>query len=660
LDANNWFNNASGLPKTATRQNDFGGTLGGPVRIPRLYDGRNRTFFFFSYEGMRLRSPQAATTTEVPSLAVRQSAPAVLQPFLNAFPLPNGAVAPNGNAYFTASYSSPSSLDSIGVRFDHSFNDRFKIFGRFSSTPSSVTSRYSYGLSAVDRESLTSKLVTLGSTNVLTPNLNSDFHFNHTGNGTDSNQLIDDFGGAVPLSFASIPGLGTGTPGWLYFRIPGNNFPTYGLSPSSSRQRVLNLVETLNWSKAQHSLKWGIDYRRISNSSPLPDFYIQAGYGSIQEILANQPFILRVFRTGITMRPVYQNFSAFVQDEWRASARLSLSLGLRWELNPAPRDSDGNQPFNVDQISNLATTKLAPQGSALWNTTYANFAPRVGLAYRLNQSAGFETVLRLGAGLFYDTGNTLGSSGYFYSAGITSSAFFNTGFPLTQSQIDSIPAPGVNPPYASRVHAFNPDLQLPQVWQWNGTMEQRLGENQTLQIGYVGSTGSRLLANLSFDPASVGNPNFPPTTAASTSGLYLTNNWGRSNYNAFQAQFQRRLSSHVQALASYTWSHSIDNASSNFVLQKLLRGNSDFDLRHNFQASLSYDGAAPFRARPLSALFNHWGADSRLFIRSVMPIDIVGTSGTDPGSGATVQFEPNLIPASRSTCTALAIQPAGV
>jgi len=164
LDAANWFDSAHGGAKQAERQNDFGGTLGGPVFVPHLYNGKDKTFFFFSYEGLRLSAPQAAVTTEVASLSLRQNAPSVLQPFLNAFPVPNGADLGNGLAYFTAGYSSPSRLDSTSVRIDHAFGDRLKAFGRFSDAPSSTMTRYPWGLSQRDLQDLKSKVVTLGAT----------------------------------------------------------------------------------------------------------------------------------------------------------------------------------------------------------------------------------------------------------------------------------------------------------------------------------------------------------------------------------------------------------------------------------------------------------------------------------------------------------------
>ena len=88
FDANDWFNDHYGEAQSALQQNDFGGTIGGPVWIPRLYNGRNSTFFFVSYEGLRLNQPQAATLQYVPSLNLRESAATSIQPILNAFPIP--------------------------------------------------------------------------------------------------------------------------------------------------------------------------------------------------------------------------------------------------------------------------------------------------------------------------------------------------------------------------------------------------------------------------------------------------------------------------------------------------------------------------------------------------------------------------------------------
>jgi len=115
FDANDWFNNYYGKPESALRQNDFGGTLGGPVEVPHLYNGKDKTFFFFSYEGLRVIQPQPAAVSYAPDLALRQSAPAVLQPVLNAYPIPNGPDLGNGLAEYIGNWSNPSSIDAYSV-----------------------------------------------------------------------------------------------------------------------------------------------------------------------------------------------------------------------------------------------------------------------------------------------------------------------------------------------------------------------------------------------------------------------------------------------------------------------------------------------------------------------------------------------------------------
>src|SRR5207244_3844424 len=109
--------------------------------------------------------------------------------------------------------------------------------------------------------------------------------------------------------------------------------------------------------------------------------------------------------------PVYRNFSAFAQDEWRVTLRLNLSMGLRWEVNPSPGSARGIKPYTVLGDS-LSTLTLAQQGTPLWRTSWYNFAPRLGAAYILRNSPGHETVVRGGAGLYFDTGQQLGSQGY--------------------------------------------------------------------------------------------------------------------------------------------------------------------------------------------------------------------------------------------------------
>ena len=133
LDANNWFANNAGLQRAELRQNDFGGVLGGPILKDKL-------FFFGSYEGLRVRQPRVANTYE-PTLATLQSAPAVVQPLLNAFPKPNGKDLGNGTAQFLADYSDPSELNAGSIRIDYLASKKITIFGRYNDAPSNLDAR---------------------------------------------------------------------------------------------------------------------------------------------------------------------------------------------------------------------------------------------------------------------------------------------------------------------------------------------------------------------------------------------------------------------------------------------------------------------------------------------------------------------------------------
>src|SRR5580693_332476 len=133
LDARDWFVNFNGLAKPDERQNDFGGVVGGPIR-------KDKTFFFFSYEGLRLRQP-ATQQTAVPDAASRQQAPASVRPYLDAYPLPNGASLGAGLAQFNAGYSNPSSLDATSLRVDHVINSKLNLFARYNYSPSDLSQR---------------------------------------------------------------------------------------------------------------------------------------------------------------------------------------------------------------------------------------------------------------------------------------------------------------------------------------------------------------------------------------------------------------------------------------------------------------------------------------------------------------------------------------
>lgn len=654
FDAANFFTNARNTAKPATRQNDFGGTFSGPLPflnfgegVPVTSNGKDKTFFFFSYEGLRLRTPQIGTDLQVPSFALRAEAAAVWRPLLNAFPIPNGAeiLASNGQpiglALYTAGYSNPSSIDAVSIRIDHRFSDRFSIFGRYGDTPSESTSRLPTNLAQTQTNELRNQTLTIGSNYFFNSNMVNDFRFNFTRNKSFSIYETTDFGGAVPYNLPDIPTVSGSSNNRINVAFLFGGRPSFSLLNQTANQNQFNIVDTVSTVVGNHTLKFGVDYRQTSSALTLPPRFMPINVSNQSEFVTNvmTNFNLVVYSLD-KLRPIYRNFSAFVQDEWRVNSRLSLSLGLRYEINPAPVDGNDNPPYTIDQIENLATTKLlTTRDQPLWKTTYNNFAPRLGVAYQLSDRNGWKTVLRTGAGIYYDLGNTQASDGYGRAGFRTTTRFANAAFPLTQAQVNSIPPPSITTPYAETILTDDPNLNLPFTVQWNGSIEQSLGGKQTLTVSYVGASGQRLLLDRSYTPRGLGNMNFLAQAA-----LVLTTNAGRSDYHALQTQFQRRLSRGFQANASYTWSHSIDNATSNFTISQLTRGDSDFDIRHNFQSALSYDIPGDYESSFLSAVLKNWAIDGRISARSALPVNIIGATGVDSNIPyLTLNFQPNVV-----------------
>jgi hypothetical protein len=635
MDANDWFNNYYSVARPGMHQNDFGGTLGGRLFVPKIYDGQDKTFFFYSYEGLRVQSPFAAQAYDVPTVAVRQSVPSAFQQVLDAFPLPsaNGTDFGDGIATFIGGYSNPGSLDSSSLRIDHAFNDRFSIFGRAYYTPSSQGGRYVDNPSILTPVHSKVKGITLGATNLFSPRLSNEFRFNLTGNNQDAGYSSSSYGGAKPLNVGGLPGLTNND--WFVFTIFYENISHVAYEPQSTRQRQVNAVDSVTASLGRHTLKFGVDYRRLVTSETLPPIY-EFGYVldetglTTANVDSSGTFYL------LPVKPVYQNFSLYAQDEWKVSSRLSASLGLRWDLNPAPTDANGNNPYGIT-TANLATMLLAPQNSSLWKTRYTNFAPRLGLAYQANQAPGHKTVIRAGGGIFYDTGSPTGSYGY-NGPGFSSNVFPTGAFPLTTDELGTAPPAVLTPPYQNTIMASDPNLRSPYAVQWNAAVEQALGEKQSLTLNYVGSAGRRLTIQRVYEPQNVGN-----TAFSGGYGIYLTTNGATSNYNALQASFQRKLSQGLQALLSYTWSHAIDDDSSNFYVYEQLRANSDYDIRNNFQAAVTYDIPGRVENRFAGAILDHWATDVRVSARSSTPVDVIGSQGIDLQTGAEANFHPNRI-----------------
>lgn len=643
FDATDWFNDYYGIKQSALNQNDFGGTLGGPLRIPFLYNGKDRTFFFISYEGLRLTAPQPAQASFVPDLCLRGTsdncpsgigpADKTLWPALNAFPIPNGSEAlatvpcapasdptcspagtkqvPSGLANYIASWSDPASIDSTSVRFDHTIGSKLRLFFRFSDTTSSAGTRLGgitgYVPSVNQVTGSVMRTYTAGSSSLLSDRISNEFRLNYSSNQTIQTQDIQAFGGGVPVDLAKLSRVVDGS--LVLVNLTYDGYTSFlEQQRQSGAQRQWNLVDTISLSSGRHQLRLGIDYRRLMPIAVTANPFLVYLYTSESNVESNSALV--VPQAHSPAFPLYQNFSAFVQDEWKASPRLTLSLGLRWELNPAPSVTQGLRPYAI-QGSGPNDWTLAPQGTSLWRTTWYNFAPRFGVAYILHAKPGWETMVRSGGGLFYDTGQQAGSYG-FEGPGFSAFSVVPSSFPVNGPAV--VP-PIVNPPQGPFPNVIAPvrDLQLPYTLQWNASVEQALGKPQALTVSYVGSHAARLLQTNNFEPAN--NP--------TTSLFYVIQNGLTSDYDSLQGQFRRRLTQGLTILGVYTWSHCIDYGSQNFLFG-YQRGNCDFDVRQNFSAAFSYDLPPLGHNAVAKAVLNHWGVDNRFTVRSGFPVTLTG------------------------------------
>jgi hypothetical protein len=597
LDANDWFANRAGQSRAPLRMTEFGAAVGGPLR-------RNHTFFFLDYDGLRLRQP-FAWRTAVPDQTVRDAATGWVPLVLNLFPAPNGGALGPGLAEWTGRNQRPARLDTASLRLDQAITSRIAVFARYSQTPS----RNEFGNTQINTLSLNSRSFTAGASLRFNAGAALDLRYNHS--RTTAESYWQPAGGPLPACYFALvaQALGRTENSCAYlarFLIAGVGQISSG--PESDRgQSQSQVAGVAMLSKGDHLVRLGADYRRLA-----PRRHDRAPtLGLIGDSLTDFLSVSNLWAASaaaIDASTLLGETSLFVQDTWRIGSRLTGTLGLRWELEPAPQRT---------------VPALNPYGdSGLWARRYNNLAPRLGFAFRPRAAGGI--VLRAGAGIYYNSSLSIATD--LINGGPFSIAQFSSG------------RLGFVASYLG--YTFAPGLRVPWVAQWSGSIEHGTPGHGLVSLGYAGAIGRALLRREAGGPGT-----------SDRLQLVEATNHGSSSFHALEAQARGRFGAHLQGLLSYTWAHSIDNGSSDAALQWTSeawsaagdKGPSDFDVRHSFSAALTCDlPGLTGRAPALKAVTRNWQLDGIFRARTGFPIAVLNAESA-LGLAFANAFRPDLV-----------------
>ena len=644
LDANNFFNNANGVPRTPARNNFFGGTLGGPLK-------KDRTFFFVSFEGLR-QAVGVSANARVPSLQARQDAVnPQLQQLLDEYPLPTGPVNDDDTAAFFATATNPVNETDFSARLDHRFTGSDDFFGRYSYSDSSGQLR-SFYLNTLSGNRTLLQSASVSEVHRFTPTLFNEARFGFVRSANSSIGAADNFGGALPIPLN--PAGDAILPGIDVFNLPYAESPN---PPEFQNNNLFGFNDDVTYIRGRHTFKSGFWVRRVQDNPNLQP--LSSGvyfFNTVADVVNNNPasFFNQAAETDFGIR--FTNYAAYFQDDIAVSPRLKLNLGLRYELDTVPTEAHGRFAPIVG-LGDIATATLSTPGTPVHNGDHDNFAPRIGFAYQLTQDA--KTVLRGGTGIFYDL-PTVNATQLAFGPPFKITNFVlgtASGGPVSVPIDPALLVTAITglPPFGSAI-VYNPThFRTPFAYEYNLNLQRQITNDLVVQASYVGALGRNLIR---MQPLNLINPatGMAPNPDFATGALDLIDSDAVSNYNAFQANVNQRLSHGLELTVSYTWAHSLDDASNptgTSVNSSFTGSNpydfhaeyaaSDFDIRHNVIVAFLYQLPAGVHYRKLT---NGWSLQGLFTAHTGTPYtpllgeDIAG----DGDQYAANNQRPNIVP----------------
>ena len=710
LDARNYFNTVLSGPKNPRNLEQFGGTVGGPIVKDKL-------FFFGGYEGQRYtvgNTGQVSTPATVslggdpnnsvvdaiaavqamgitPSAASLQIGGCTLGPPISCngtgFPTNNGT-SPLGPTTIEFGLPNTVSSDNAVGKVDYHFNERNTVSGRYFFGNNSGTVSDASQLQPQWLTQIHTRAQVFGTNWLWTPNARwaNEARFGY-------NRLYQPTFTADHNKPASAYGLDTGVTNPLYGGLPRINvFPFY-IFPQElggfnwpkiqGPDTRFQFVDHVSYTRGKHALKFGGEIHhdgfsggayggargRIKfvggavspTSSGLEDFF--AGVPTSGSLLIGDP-----------TRDIHNwGYAFFLQDDWRLTKNLTVNLGVRYELDTVVKDSH-------DLLGNFSPTigleQVGHQISAPYNGDHKDFAPRFGFAWDATGKG--TTVVRGGGGLMYETinwesflalNNSLGIS-TIPTGAIVDASGNTAGGSIAVGTVTFGPGqinwngPGTVFPTTAlncfanpcNIMGIDPNLRTPYVWNWSLNVQQALGTNASLEIGYVGNHGTRLVGIHDINQPPVGAGWTPAAIAAGAADggaeqaarpfnaafpflaqIYQMGNIYRSNYNGLQATLTSRNYHGLNTVIGYTYSHSLDDVGANWDFGAGLGlpsnslnyqreyASSDFDIRHRLTASITY--TIPGK-HGYGQILEGWQLNSIVTLASAQPFGVMD-AGTD-------------------------------
>ncbi len=705
FDANNYYANAAGQSSPPPfSQNQFGATASGPIVIPKLFNGRNKLFFLFNYEGFRQREGLNLTSlypsaqqlagnladnsagtglfpTSSPFCVANPSSqhcvnvinPSTGAPFpgnqipsalLNPVsqkaipftPAPNIGVNPAAINFPTFNtFASPkqiSDFDQYNTRIDYQISSKDAVYGSYSNSNEPLYVPAIQRLGGTNNP-LKDQLWTATWVRTFSPTIVNEFRFGH--NDTSTYKLEE--GADGPNYAAQTFGLKNTSTNPFDFGVPGFGITGFGGIGSFSEaigadEENFQYVDNLSITRGSHNFKIGfqimhLKYFEITDFGGVPSFNFSGQFTGLTNGLAD--FLLGIpYQATTSVGDSSQNmvsnyYGGYLADNWRILPKLTLNLGLRYEFQPYPREIHGRAEF-----FDFATGKEVIAGHGvrpeIVDPDYNNFAPRIGLAYQLTKN----TVIRAGGGIYYATDNANELQFEIVGAPFYSSQTLTATTPrLSVSNL--FPAAGVGASF--NPFTLNLHNRTPYISQWTFDIQHTFASNNFVEIGYAGNTGQKLPQRYNPDSGIVDPTDMIPLSKREPypqfNGFILySDNDGWSSYEALTLRYEHRFNAGLYVLGAYTYQKALDIGNTDDFsmisadFKKFDKGHADYDVPQRFVLSYSY-------ALPIGRNKMLLGNASRLLNTVVGGWQLNGITTFSAGQYQTVstsQFWPNISP----------------